>query len=80
MSENMDILFAFYASDQEQAEQQARKIVKEQGHERLNLKAFPYGFVMHRSCISGLIEDAALLFGCGWTWHHDSLEGDARSA
>jgi hypothetical protein len=57
MSENMDILFAFYAKDQEQAEQQARKILKEQGYERLDLKAYPYGFVMHRSRISGKIEE-----------------------
>jgi hypothetical protein len=42
MSENMDILFAFYAKDQEQAEQQARKILKEQGYERL--VASPFSF------------------------------------
>lgn len=57
MSENMDILFAFYASDQEQAEQHARKILKEQGYEHLDLKAYPYGFVMHRSRISDMIEE-----------------------
>ena len=57
MSENMDILFAFYAKDQEQAEQQARKILKEQGYERLDLKAYSYGFVMHQSRISGMIEE-----------------------
>jgi hypothetical protein len=56
MSEHMDILYAFYASDQEQAEQQARKIVKEQGYERQDLKAYPYGFVMHRSRITGMME------------------------
>ena len=60
MSERMDILYAFYASDQEQAEQQARKIQKEQGYERLDLKAYPYGFVMHRNRLSGMMEDAAL--------------------
>ncbi|HEX6479183.1 MAG TPA: hypothetical protein VF043_10090 [Ktedonobacteraceae bacterium] len=53
----MDILFAFYASDQEQAEQHARKILKEQGYEHLDLKAYPYGFVMHRSRISDMIEE-----------------------
>ena len=53
----MDILYAFYASDQEQAEQQARKIQKEQGYERIDLKAYPYGFVMHRSRIAGMIEE-----------------------
>ncbi len=57
MTQDSDILFAFYASDQEQAEQQARKIVKEQGYERKDLKAYPYGFVMHRNRISGTIEE-----------------------
>ena len=57
MTEEMDTLFPFYAKDQEQAEQQARKIVKEQGYERIDLKAYPYGFVMHRSRISGIIEE-----------------------
>ena len=56
MNDHMDILYAFYASDQEQAEQQARKIQKEQGYERIDLKAYPYGFMMHRSCIAGTID------------------------
>ncbi len=53
----MDILFAFYASNHNDAEQQARKILKEQGYERLDLKAYPYGFVMHQSRICGMIEE-----------------------
>ena len=57
MSEHMGILYAFYASDREQAEQQARKIQKEQGYERLDLKEYPNGFVMHQSRISGMMED-----------------------
>jgi hypothetical protein len=57
MSKNMVTLFAFYAKDQEQAEQQARKIQKEQGYKRLDLKAYPYGFVMHQSRICGMIEE-----------------------
>lgn len=57
MTKDADILFPFYASDREQAEQQARKIVEEQGYERIDLKAFPYGFVMHRSRIPGVIEE-----------------------
>jgi hypothetical protein len=60
MSERMDILYAFYASDRDDAELQARKIQKEQGYERLDLKAYPYGFVMHRNRLSGMMEDAAL--------------------
>jgi hypothetical protein len=55
MTKDMDILFAFYARNNDDAEQQARKILKEQGYERLDLKAYPYGFVMHRSRISGII-------------------------
>ena len=55
MTKDMDILFAFYARNSDDAEQQARKILKEQGYERLDLKAYPYGFVMHRSRISGII-------------------------
>ncbi len=57
MSERMDILYAFYASDRDDAEQQATKIQKEQGYERLDLKAYPNGFVMHQSRISGMMED-----------------------
>ena len=53
----MDILFTFYASNQEQAEQLTREILKEHPYERLDLKAYPYGFVMHRSRISGMIEE-----------------------
>jgi hypothetical protein len=55
MTKDMDILFAFYARNNDDAEQQARKILKEQGYEQLDLKAYPYGFVMHRSRISGII-------------------------
>lgn len=47
-----------FASDRDDAEQQARKIQKEQGYERLDLKAYPYGFVMHRSRITGMMEQA----------------------
>lgn len=53
MDDHMDILYAFYASDRDDAERQARKIVKEQGYERKDLKAYHYGFVMYRSHISG---------------------------
>ncbi len=57
MTQDSDILFALYASDREDAEQQARKIQKEQGYERLDLKAYPYGFVMHRNRLSGMMEE-----------------------
>ena len=49
----MDILFAFYANDRADAEQQARKILREQRYEWIDLKAYPFGFVMHRSRLSG---------------------------
>ena len=57
MSENMDTLFAFYASSRDDAEQQARKILQEQGYDLLDLKEYPYGFVMHHSRISGTLEE-----------------------
>ena len=57
MSERVDILYAFYAVDRDDAERQAKKIQKEQGYEQLDLKAFPYGFVMHRNRLSGMIEE-----------------------
>ncbi len=53
MSKEMDILFAFYANDRADAEQHARKILREQPYEQIDLKAYPFGFVMHRSRISG---------------------------
>ena len=37
MSENVGILFAFYASARDYAEQHARKIVREQGYERIGV-------------------------------------------
>jgi hypothetical protein len=60
MSENMDILFAFYARNRDDAEQHARKIVREQGYERLDLKAYPYGFMVHRSRLSGCLKNQKL--------------------
>ncbi len=57
ITENMDILYAFYAGDRDDAEREARKIVKEQGYERLDLKAYPYGFVMHRNRLAGMMEE-----------------------
>ena len=57
MHEDMDILYGFYAKDQADAEEQARKIVREQGYERLSLKAYPYGFVIHKERLAGMIEE-----------------------
>lgn len=54
ISKEMDILFPFYANDREDAEQHARKILREQPYERIDLKAYPFGFVMHHSRISGI--------------------------
>ncbi len=56
MNEDMDILYAFYARDRDDAEEQARKIVRKQRYERLDLKAYPYRFVMHKSHLAGMME------------------------
>ncbi|HLH60310.1 MAG TPA: hypothetical protein VKV20_01395 [Ktedonobacteraceae bacterium] len=56
MNEDMDVLYAFYARDQDDAEAQARKIVREQGYERLSLKAYPFGFVIHKERLIGVLE------------------------
>lgn len=60
MNDHMDILYAFYAKDQDDAEQQARKIVREQGYGRPDLKAYPHGFVMHKSRFAGIMEEGEL--------------------
>ena len=56
MTESGDILYAFYAKDQNDAQRQASKVVREQGHEARDLKAYPYGFVIHRSRLAGTLE------------------------
>lgn len=53
----MDILFAFYARNRDDAEQHARKILHKQGYKRLDLKPYPHGFVVHRSRITGMLEE-----------------------
>jgi hypothetical protein len=60
MTQTWDILYAFYAKDQDDAQRQASKIMKEQGYEGRDLKAYPYGFVIHRSRIAGTIEEPVL--------------------
>lgn len=57
MSKEMNTLFAFYANNLDDAEQQAGKILQEQGYERLDLKEYPYGFVIHHSRIPGTLEE-----------------------
>ncbi len=52
MTKDVDTLFIFYASDQEQAEE----ILKQYPYERLELKAFPNGFRMVCTHIPGVIE------------------------
>lgn len=53
MTKDVDTLFTFYASDQEQAEQKAEEILKQYPYERLELKAFPNGFRMVCTHIPG---------------------------
>ena len=57
MTKDSDILFPLYARDRDDAERRAGEIVKERGYERLELRAVPYGFVMHHSRIAGTIEE-----------------------
>lgn len=56
MTETSDILYTFYAKDREDAERQASKIVSEQGYEARDLKAYPYGFVIHHSRLVGTLD------------------------
>ena len=57
MTRDVDTLFPFYAKDREDAEQKAEKQLAECGYERLDLKAYPGGFVIHQSRLSGMIEE-----------------------
>lgn len=56
MSETSDILYAFYAEHQDDAQRQASKIIREQGYEARDLKAYPYGFVIHHTRLVGTLE------------------------
>jgi hypothetical protein len=60
VTERMDTLFAFYAKNQEQAEQKAQEILREHHYKRIDLKVFPHGFVIHRSCLAGTVEEEKL--------------------
>ena len=53
MNKDADILLTFYAKDREDAEQRAEEILKEYRYERLDLKAYPCGFRMVFTDISG---------------------------
>lgn len=57
MSKDTDTLFTFYARDREHAEQQAIAILAEYPYERIDLQAYPYGFVIHHARIVGMIEE-----------------------
>ncbi len=56
MQSGMDTLFTFYARDREHAERRAEGILQEYPYERLDLKAYPGGFVIHHACIPGVIK------------------------
>ena len=60
MPNEVDTLFTFYARDHDGAQRQATEILVAYPYERLDLKAFPYGFVMHRSRISGMMEEESV--------------------
>lgn len=57
MRSGIDTLFTFYARDGEHAEQQATEILVEYPYERLDLKAYPGGFVIHHARIAGMSEE-----------------------
>lgn len=57
VSKEVDTLFTFYARDREHAEEQAEAILQEYPYERLDLKAYPHGFVIHHSRIVGTFEE-----------------------
>jgi hypothetical protein len=57
MQSNTDALFTFYARDRDHAEQQATELLEACSYERVDLKAFPGGFVIHHTPIPGTIEE-----------------------
>jgi len=60
MSRDGDILYPFYAKDQEDAEQKAEKILQESCYKRKDLKAYPHGFRLAFRNIPGGREKDAL--------------------
>jgi len=56
MTEKMDMLFTFYATDYGQAEQKAEEILRQYAYERFHLKAYPRGFRMALTELPGTIE------------------------
>ena len=55
-----DTLFALYARNLDDAERQAREILAKYPYERLDLKAFPGGFVIHHVRIAGTMKEDEL--------------------
>lgn len=54
----LDTLFAFYACDRDDAERQASALLSEHPmYERIDLKAFPGGFVIHHARLPGVMEE-----------------------
>lgn len=60
MSREADALFTFYAHNRVHAEQKAEEILKQYPYKRIELKACPLGFVMHRTHIPGTLEEDVL--------------------
>ncbi len=56
MSKGVDTLFTFYARDREHAERKVEKLLQEYPYERLELKAYPYGFRMVMTYLPWTIE------------------------
>ncbi len=60
MTKEADTLFTFYARDHQYAEQKAEDILKRYPYKRIELKAYPFGFVIHHTHIPGTLEEDVL--------------------
>jgi hypothetical protein len=60
VTEKANTLFTLYAKDREDAERQAEEILQEHPYERLDLKAYPWGFTVVYTHLPGRIEEDAV--------------------
>ena len=59
ISKEVNTLFPFYARDRESAERKVEEILREYPYERLDLKAYPWGFRIVFTHLPGTIEENA---------------------
>ena len=55
MTSDADTLFTFYARDRKHAEQQAEELLSQYPYERIDLKAYPRGFMIVHLLIPGTL-------------------------